>query len=163
MKTARAKPKAKPKATAKGKTKAPTLAPNAFIGKSEKPTEAELAAALGPTKVLWDQLVDDLARESGVDVQEWNSYSPKAGWSLRLKCKERNIVYLGPLQGGFRIAFIFGDKAVKVARQSKLPARVLKIIAEAPRYPEGTGVRMLVNGPEDVEVVKQLALIKLEN
>jgi hypothetical protein len=163
MKTARAKPKAKPKATAKGKTKAPTLAPNAFIGKSEKPTEAELAAALGPSKTLWDQLVDDLARESGVDVQEWNSYSPKAGWSLRLKRKERNIVYLGPLQGGFRVAFILGDKAVKAARRSKLPARVLKIIAESPRDPEGTGVRMLVNGLEDVEVVKQLALIKLEN
>jgi Protein of unknown function (DUF3788) len=162
MKTAKAKAQAKPKATAKAKTKAPTLAPNAFIGKSEMPTEAELAAALGPSKALWDQLVDDLARD-GVDVQEWNSYSPKAGWSLRLKRKERNIVYLGPFQGGFRVAFVLGDKAVKAARQSKLPARVLKIIAEAPRYPEGTGVRMLVNGPEDVEVVKQLALIKLEN
>ncbi len=160
MKTAKAK--AKPKATAKAKREAPTLAPNAFIGKSEKPTEAELAAALGPSKTLWDQLVDDLARD-GVDVQEWNSYSPKAGWALRLKRKERNIVYLSPLQGGFQIAFILGDKAVKAARQSKLPARVLKIIAEAPRYPEGTGVRMLVNGPEDVEVIKKLALIKLEN
>lgn len=163
MKTAKAKAKAKPKATAKAKTKTPTLAPNAFIGKSETPTQAELAAALGRSKTLWDQLVDDLAREDGVDVQEWNSYSPKAGWALRLKRKQRNIVYLSPLQGGFQIAFILGDKAVKAARQSKLPARVLKIIAESPRYPEGTGVRMLVNGPEDVAVIKQLALIKLEN
>ena len=44
----------------------------------------------------------------------------KSGWSLRLKVKKRNIVYLAPCNGCFRVAFIFGDRAVAAARQSDL-------------------------------------------
>ena len=58
---------------------------NAFVGKSEKPTQAELSSALGTSSKIWDQFVDWLAKEQGVAVQEWKSYSPKYGWSLRLK------------------------------------------------------------------------------
>jgi Protein of unknown function (DUF3788) len=140
-----------------------TMLTNAFIGKTKKPTEEELTAALGPAKAVWDQLVADLAHENGVDVQEWSSYSPKAGWALRLKRKKRTIVWLAPCQGSFRVMFILGDKAVKAARQSKLPQRVIKIIDEAPRYPEGTGIRMNVRGPRDIAAVKKLAVVKLEN
>ncbi len=139
------------------------MLPNAFIGQAKKPTEDELSEALGGAKGLWDQLVAELAVEYGADIQEWNSYSPKAGWSLRLKHKKRNIVYLSPCRGSFRVALILGDKAVKAARQSGLPQRVIRIIKEAPRYPEGTGVRMDVKGPKDIAIVKKLANIKLEN
>ena len=139
------------------------MLPNAFIGKTKKPTGDELATALGPTRELWDQLVHALAQELGVDVQEWSSYSPKAGWSLRLKCKRRTIVWLGPCLGCFRVAFIFGDRAMKAVRQIKLPQRVIKIIDEAPRYPEGTGIRFNMKGPKDIAIVKKLAAVKLEN
>lgn len=147
----------------KAKSPASAVSPNAFVGKSERPSNDELAAALGPTKALWDELASDLARENQIDVQEWKSYSPKAGWSLRLKHGERTIVYLIPLRGSFQAALVLGDKAVTAAQQSPLPARVRKIIAEAPRYAEGTGVRISVNGPEDVSVIRTLARIKSEN
>lgn len=136
---------------------------NAFIGKPKKPTDDELAAALGPAKSVWDRLIADLAEENGVDVQEWSSYSRKAGWSLRLKRKKRTIVWLAPCRGCFRVAFIFGDKAMKAARQCQLPQRVIKILDEALRYPEGTGVRLNVKGDKDIAVLKKLAAIKLEN
>jgi hypothetical protein len=137
------------------------MLPNAFIGKPKKPTEAELAAALGPAKPVWDQLVADLAEQYDVTGQEWNSYSLKAGWSLRLKRKERTILWVGPCRGSFRVAVILGDKAVQAARQSKLPQRVIKMINEARRYAEGTGIRMEMKKPKDIEIVKQLAAIKL--
>jgi Protein of unknown function (DUF3788) len=136
---------------------------NAFIDKLTKPTDKELAAELGSAKALWDQLVSELAKEHGVTEREWNSYSKKAGWSLRLKRKKRVIVYLAPCHGCFRVAFIFGGKAVKAAREVRLPARVLKIIDEAPHYAEGTGVRLDVKTVEDVVVVKRLAAVKLQN
>ena len=141
----------------------PTILPNAFIGKAKKPTDDELTAALGPARVLWDQLVGGMAQEHGVDVQEWNSYSPKAGWSLRLKHKDRNIVYLSPSKGCFKASFALGDKAVKAARQGGLPKRVIKIIDDAKRYAEGTAVRLDVKGPKDISIVKKLAAIKLAN
>ena len=137
------------------------MLPNAFIDKSKKPTAAELTAALGPAKALWDQLLAGLADERNLTVQEWNSYSRKAGWSLRLKLKDRNILYLTPCEGCFFVSFALGDKAVKAARQSRLPQSVIKTINEARRYAEGTGIRMEIKKPKDIEIVKQLAAIKL--
>lgn len=139
------------------------MLPNVFIGKAKKPSDSELAAELGTAKTIWDQLVRELAEEHGIDVQEWNSYSRKAGWSLRLKRKERNIVYLSPHRGCFTASFALGDKAVQAARESGLPPPVLKIIGEAKRYAEGTAVRIEVKGGKDLTVVKKLVVAKLEN
>ncbi len=139
------------------------MATNAFIGKLAKPTEAQLAATLGASKKLWDALVAGLSEELELDGQEWNSYSPKTGWALRLKRKKRNIIYLAPLRGSFRVALILGDKAIKAARQSGLPKPVLKMIAEAKRYPEGTAIRIQVSDEKDIGIIKALAAIKVQN
>lgn len=139
------------------------MLPNVFIGKAKKPSESELAAELGSAKTIWEQLVREFAEEHGIDVQEWNSYSRKAGWSLRLKHKERNIVYLSPHRGCFTASFALGDKAVQAARESGLPPSVLRIINEAKRYAEGTAVRIEVKTSKDAAVVKKLAAVKMEN
>jgi hypothetical protein len=139
------------------------MLPNAFVNKPEKPTNDELADALGPAKECWDQLIADLAESCEAGIQEWKSYSPKYGWSLRLKHKKRTIVYLAPHQGCFGVMFILGDRAVAAARQSKLPRSMQKIIDKAPRYPEGTGIRLQVKKSKDIAIVKKLAAIKREN
>ncbi len=136
--------------------------PNAFIGKTARPTEAEVEAALGSTAALWKQLVDWLA-EQGAGESEWNSSGAKYGWALRLKVKKRNIVYLGPCEGCFRVALVLGDKAVAAARKSDLAKSTLKILDEAPRYAEGTGVRLMVRAAKDLAAIKKLALIKMAN
>ena len=87
----------------------------------------------------------------------------KYGWSLRLKDKKRNIIYLSPCEGCFRVAFIFGDKAIAAARQSDLSKSTLKLLDEAPRYPEGTGLRLMVKSAKDLVEIRKLALIKLAN
>jgi hypothetical protein len=139
------------------------LAPNAFIGKTEKPTEADLATALGATKPLWDALIADMADRHDVAGQEWKSYSVKAGWALRLKRAKRTILWMAPCDGSFRVSFILGKKAVEAAHQSGLSARLLRILDEAPKYPEGTGVRLHIKGPRDIPAVSKLAAVKLEN
>jgi Protein of unknown function (DUF3788) len=136
---------------------------NAFINKPKQPTEAELTAALGPARAVWDQLLAGLEEEYGVNVHEWNSYSLKAGWSLRVKRKARTIMWLSPCPGCFRIAFILGDKAMKAARQVKFPQRIVKVLNEAPKYPEGTGIRLVVKSSRDIGTLKKLAAIKLAN
>lgn len=135
---------------------------NAFVGKPKPPTEKELKAELGASQALWDELVDSLAKEHKL-TREWNSYSKKAGWALRLKRGERNIVYLSPLRGAFSASFALGDKAVQAARASGLPKPVINLIQEAKRYAEGTAVRIDVQGTEDVGIVKKLAAIKLDH
>jgi Protein of unknown function (DUF3788) len=135
---------------------------NAFIGQAKKPTDRELAAALGATNALWDQLVAELSGERKL-TREWNSYSIKAGWSLRLKQEARNIVYLSPSQSGFMASFALSDKAMQAARACRFPKYVLKIIAGAKKYAEGRALRIAVGGSEDIAVVKKLAKIELEN
>lgn len=138
------------------------MLPNAFIGHKEKPTSDELAAVLEDTQALWEQLVVDMAA-LGVDIQEWNSYSLKAGWALRLLHKKRRILYLSPHKGCFQVLFIFGDKAVQAAHEDGLPKGILKRIDEGQRFPEGTAVRIDVKSARDVEVVKKLAALKLQH
>lgn len=135
---------------------------NAFAGQRKCPTDKAVALALGATLPLWRQLVSELKRDLNIDVVEWHSGSVKYGWSLRLQRKKRNIVYLSPRFGSFVAAFVIGDKAVAVARKSRLSPDVLRTIAEAKRYAEGTPVRIDVSKPDDLEAVKMLAGIKVE-
>jgi hypothetical protein len=138
------------------------ILPNAFIGKLKKPTPNELTAALGPAKAHWDRLLARLSAELNLVAGEWHSYSPKAGWALRLKMKKRNILYLAPCCGSFRVTFVLGDRAVEAARYSTLPSRVVRLIEEGKRYPEGTAVRLEVTGGKDIAAIVKLAAIKLQ-
>ncbi len=137
------------------------MKPNAFVGKKTKPTDADVAKALGSAKVLWDQVIGELKKDC--PTKEWNSYSTKAGWSLKLKKKDRTILYLSPVADGFRVSFALGDKAVNAARESTLPKPILKVIDEAKKYAEGTAVRFEVSSRSDVDAVKKLAAIKISN
>ena len=65
--------------------------------------------------------------------------------------------------GGFTVSFALGEKALTEARASKLPEKVLRIMNEAKRYPEGTLVRIEMEAVGDVAIVKQLTAAKLKN
>lgn len=147
---------------ASARPKQEVLSPNAFIGKKEQPTDADLAAALGPAKPLWDKVVTSLIADCPQLEPEWKFYSPKLGWGFRLQQKKRNIIHFGPCAGSFRVALIYGDKAFRCVRQAELPKRIRDIVATAPKYPEGNGVRIEVT-EKDVPAIRKLAKIKLEN
>jgi hypothetical protein len=137
--------------------------PNAFIGKSAHPTAAEVTSALGETNQLWNELVEWLAQKHGVKDQEWTCSGAKYGWALRLKLKKRAILYLGPCEGCFRAALVLGDRAIQAVHESSPSKALQKLIDEAPRYPEGTGIRILVKRSADLAAVRKLAVIKLAN
>lgn len=139
------------------------MSTNAFIGRETEPTDEAVSKVLGPAKALWDRLLAELSSEKTIDAEEWSSYSRKAGWSLKLKHGKRTIVYLAPCERGFRASFALGEKAVKAALASKLPADVVKIVREAKCYAEGTAVRIEVKSAKDVDVIKKLATAKLAN
>jgi len=134
---------------------------NAFAGKKAQPADDDLTEVLGATKPVWDRLIADLAADYGVTVLEWKSV--KTGWSVRLLRKKRPIVWLSPYRGYFRVSFVLGEKAVVAARECGLPARVRKALDEAPKYPEGTGLRLVIKGQKDIAAVKKLAAVKIAN
>lgn len=142
-------------------TKTEVEVKNAFEGKVEKPTSFEIAAALGASAATWDALIDWLAAEHKVTTLEWKSLSPKYGWSLRLKLKQRTIVYLAPCYGCFRVSFVLGDRAVEAVKHSSLPQAIITLVQQSPKYPEGTGVRLVAKGMKDLPAIRKLVEIKL--
>jgi Protein of unknown function (DUF3788) len=137
---------------------------NAFIGRSSQPSEAEVAGALGPAAPLWSELIAEVSGDAGSLTQEWKAILVhKYGWSLRLKQKSRNIIFMSPCHNCFRVAFTLSDKAVTAAKEARLPKAVVQALATAPRYPEGTGLRLTVNRPDDLPAIRKIARIKLAN
>ncbi len=134
---------------------------NAFIGKKEQPTDADLVAALGPAKAAWDRLLSELNEKHGVNRHEWKCYSAKWGWSLHAVRKKRTILWLGPSAGAFTVLFILGAKAMEAARRADLPVRVTRAMAEAPKYPEGFGVRLSVKSLAGLGGRVDLAAVKI--
>lgn len=135
---------------------------NAFIGHAEAPSEAELLKhARSPRGQDLESNRRTPARPGTVDRQEWNSYSIKYGWALRLKHKKRNILYLSPNARAFTASFIFGQRAVAAALEEPLPEEVLVVaVREGKRYPEGTGVYFEVRNAATARAVEALAAIK---
>lgn len=137
---------------------------NAFLGQATPPSRSELAGALGPSALLWDAIVNRITKDEAITAQEWKTSSvDKYGWTLRLVHDKRNIVYLSPCDGCFRVSMVLGDRAMKAVRENSFPPAVEKILVAAPHYPEGTGIRLLVKGPADLPSVLKLAHIKAAN
>ena len=80
---------------------------------------------------------------------------------MRLKNRERTILYMTPRDGHFLASFALGEKAVKKAHEDDLPLSVLKIVDNAKKYAEGRGVRLEVRDGRDVRNVEKLAAIKM--
>ena len=137
---------------------------NAFRGKPTQPSEADLTAALGHSKRLWNEFIQWMANEEEVVIQEWKGICiNKYGWSLRLKQKSRNIVYLGPGEDCFMVSFVLSDKALQTAKDAHLPKAVADTLSAAPHYPEGNGVRLVVRRASDLPAIRKIAAIKLAN
>lgn len=136
--------------------------PNAFVGHAVPPTPEKVDAALGVSAPLWHELVNWI-HQHGASNDEWQCSGAKYGWSLRLQQKKRNIVYLSPCEGCIRVAFVLGDRAAAAAKTARLPKHVVEELDHAPRYPEGTGLRLMVRKQADLAAIEKLATIKMAN
>jgi len=139
------------------------MALSAFDDKTRPPKEDELTATLGKTYILWNELKKRITSRFTPLSIEWRFSSKATGWGLRLKQEKRAVLYMTPCQGYFLASFALGEKAVKAARESGLPAPVLAVIESAKKYAEGRGVRLEVRSAGDVQNIEKLAHIKMTN
>jgi hypothetical protein len=137
------------------------MALSAFDDGTRQPTPDELAAVLGTAAAAWATLVRHIGERYPPITELWSFAGAKWGWSLRLKRKDRVILYLTPQAGQFQLGVVLGEKAVAAARASGLPEPVLALIDGAPRYAEGRGIRFAVTDEPGVQVGAQLAAIKM--
>jgi hypothetical protein len=134
-----------------------------FDDKSTPPSEGALQTALGASSELWRELIQRIARRFPPIDEVWGFSSKSSGWGLRLKHRERTVLYMTPRKDHFLASFALGEKAVRVAQDSRLPRTVLNVIDSAPRYAEGRGVRLEIRKPRDLTAVETLAVAKMSN
>ena len=96
-------------------------------------------------------------------LEECGFAGKNAGWGLRLKKPTRTVLYMTPCRGYFLASFALGEKAVKAAHESDLPAPILELIDCAKKYVEGRAVRIEVRTAKDVRNVEKIAVIKMAN
>ncbi|MBU0741480.1 DUF3788 domain-containing protein [bacterium] len=139
------------------------MSASAFLDASRQPRPNELPAVLGRSHVHWERLLAHLAEQYAPLTATWKCYVRRCGWSLQVKRGKRTVLYMVPQQKHFRVTFVLGDKAVAVARESGLPARIITDIDAARKYVEGRGVGLEVRFEKDLDVVTRLAAIKMAN
>lgn len=134
-----------------------------FKDKIVKPDAKAMAKELGTRAGYWTKLRTNLASDFGELIEDWKFYGQKSGWILKLFQKKRNLFFLTPQKEFFRIAFVFGDRAVAEVEKSDLPESIKESLRTARKYAEGRGLQIEVKTEEDIEIVKKLVRIKIEN
>jgi hypothetical protein len=134
-----------------------------FTNKSETPTEIHLEAALGKSYLLWVEIREHVLAQDPKLSQEWSYPGPKYGWSFRIKDKKRAIIYLLPRDNYFKVAFVFGQKAMDEIMTSSISSEIKTALSEARVYAEGRGIRIDVSDAAILPDIKALIGIKLRN
>ena len=134
-----------------------------FEDKATMPDDKMLAVALDNSNRLWLQIKKHLKAEYGELIEEWKFYGQKSGWILKTLRKKRNLFFFIPLKGSFQVSFIFGEKAVAVVEKSDMPQELITELKNARKYAEGRGLRIDVKNSVDVEHIKKLVEIKVNN
>ena len=139
------------------------MALSVFDNKARRPTNADLARALKGSFVLWNELKERIASKFVPLDFEWGFSSKSTGWGLRLKHRDRTVLYMTPCEGHFLASCALGEKAGRAAHEANLPTSVLKIIDSAKKYAEGRGVRLKVTTASDLRHVERIAMIKMSS
>jgi hypothetical protein len=134
-----------------------------FKDKSAKPDAIRLIKAIGDTAKSWEAIKKHIEDIYGAVNEEWKFYGASSGWTLKTLLKKRNLFFLVPLKGYFRVAFVFGDKAVGAVEKSDLPKDLIETLRNARKYAEGRGIRVEVRSLKDAESVMRLIDIKIRN
>ena len=137
------------------------MALSAFDDRSHPPADADLRAVLGDAAELWDELIRHVRETHAPIGEHWNFAGAKYGWSLRLRHKDRIVLYLTPQAGAFLAGLVLGEKAVAAANARGLPPSVLALVDAAPRYAEGRGIRVRVTTRDDLAAVQELVAVKM--
>jgi len=136
---------------------------NVFMDKEKKPGDGDLAAALGATFGLWLALRNSVLEKYPAALQEWHFPGQKFGWSFRIKDKKRAIIYFLPRDGFFKVALVFGAKAVAQVLAAEISPVIKSELEQAKAYAEGRGIRIDVRDGAGLADINKLVEIKLAN
>lgn len=134
-----------------------------FTDKTKTPTPADLKNTLGKTSDCWikiEKLTKEIAPKA---VAAWHFSGEKFGWSYRISDSKRVIVYLLPRENYFKVALVFGNKAVLQIQNSDISEQIIKELLATKSFAEGRGIRIDVRNNADIRDIQKLIEIKIAN
>jgi len=121
-----------------------------FPHKNLKPNEETIQDALENTFPIWKQ-IENFTISNYNGISEWHFSGEKYGWSLRINDKKRVVVYLLPREKYFKIALVFGQKALDRIFESDIAETIISELRNSKRFAEGTGIRIAVKDPSCID------------
>lgn len=135
------------------------MAIGTFTDKECKPTEADIVAAIGSKRPLWEDLTSFIA-DSYRLKSDFAFYGKNYGWALRFRKAGKALLSLYPGQESFTAQIIVSQEQADKALSSGLSKKASKVIKEAHPYPEGRWLFLKVESEQDLNDVKQLLMVK---
>jgi hypothetical protein len=132
-----------------------------FSNKAIQPNDMDLAANLGTTYRLWIQIREFVYQKYPNGSEDWNFPGKNYGWSFRIKDKKRAILYFLPRHNYFKVAFVFGQKALDYIIETNISESIKKDLLAAKKYVEGRGVSIDVKDETIIPDIQKLIEIKL--
>ncbi len=132
-----------------------------FMDKSVQPNEERLKEALGMNYKYWKEIKTTLNAKYENLKEEWKYYGKKTGWTLKLFYKKRNLFFFSVYEDCFKIAFVFGDRAVDAITKSDIPSKYINEILAAKKYAEGRGLIIVVRNKVEEKIIIKLTEIKI--
>lgn len=132
-----------------------------FTDKSIIPTNDDLKEKLGDTYSIWMDIYYMVYNFYPKGKEDWNYPGKKYGWSFRIKDNRRAILYFLPRNCYFKVAFVFGQKAVDKIVESNISDSIKRDLISAKKYVEGRGVSIDVKNDLVLPDIEKLIEIKL--
>ncbi len=133
-----------------------------FNNKAQFPDDFMLAAALGTTLVLFENIRNYISKNYGDTTTEWKFYGAKSGWVLKMLLKKKNLFFVIPCNGYFRVAFTLGEKSLEALSASDLPDYIKDQWKKATNHTEGRTVQFDMRDDDHIHLVTRHISIKLE-
>ena len=127
------------------------------------PNDAMLAHELGEAMDWFRQICTNIENNIGSLTIQWKYYGLKSGWVMKLIHQKRNLLFVVPLQGSFRVVFTFGDKAFNMILSSDVSDVVKQELLQVPRHTEGRTIQLAVHDEDQLDTVFKLLKIKHNN
>ncbi len=134
-----------------------------FDSKMVVPDNKMLVYELGESIQYLNLIQSEIQNKFGDLTPEWKHYGAKSGWILKLFSKKRNVLFVIPLQGFFKVAFTFGDKAANNILEGNFPDSKKEELVAAKKFAEGRTIQLEVKTAGQCEYILEIIHIKMKN
>ena len=124
------------------------------------PTEDAIAHALGRTYPLWQRFFEELHARHPQLATEWRYYNDGKQWLMKITQKRNTVVWLGVLEGSFRITAYLTEKARATVMASDLSDDCKDQFEHSKRF--GKLIAVSVPFKKKADVKAGLALVGLK-